>query len=151
MKKRMDISLTGINLIKGFEGFSSKAYRDLGNKWTIGYGTLIDTESEKWLMTAVIDRTTAETLLKTDVKPVVNILNSLVKTTLNQNQFDALCSFIYNVGAGNFKSSSLLKAININPIDMNVHSNFMKWIYVNDDISSGLVKRRQLESELYFK
>lgn len=151
MKKPLSISQTGIDIIKGFEGFEEKMYYDVAGKPTIGYGTLIDTANEQWLMTAVITREVAEQLLKTDLRPVEKSINTCVKTQLNQNQFDALCSFAYNVGTGNFARSTLLKKINENPNGSDIHNQFVKWIMADGEASKGLLKRRNLESELYFR
>lgn len=145
------ISRNGIELIKSFEGFMPVAYDDVGNKKTIGYGTLIDTEEEEWLLTARIDEATAEKLLVTDLRPMEKIVNQSVKVKINQNQFDALCSFVYNVGARNFTQSSLLREINTNPNSSRIHFQFLRWVHVKGQVIQGLVNRRKKESELYFK
>jgi lysozyme len=144
------ISELGLELLKQFEGFSPTVYFDQGGLPTIGYGTLIDQESEEWLMTASIDRKTAEQLLLTDLRPTETYINKAVKVELTQNRYDALCCFAYNVGIGAFARSTLLKKINYNPSDASIYDEFLKWSYVKKKLSEGLMKRRVVEAKLYF-
>jgi len=74
----------------------------------------------------------------------------MVVSSINQNQFDALVSFCYNVGVTNFKKSTLLKIVNNNPNDPNVAIQFGRWIRANGRVLAGLVKRRKSEADLYF-
>ena len=69
---------------------------------------------------------------------------------LTQNQFDALVSFVFNVGAGNFRSSTLLKRLKSNPNDPDIENQFKKWVYDNGKVLPGLVRRRDEEAKLYF-
>jgi lysozyme len=147
----MTTSDKGITILKLFEGFSAHAYKDSAGLDTIGYGTLIDQQSEMWLIDAVINEKTAEVLLKTDIKPTEDTINKLVKKPLNQNQFDALVCFTYNVGRGAFKVSTLLKKINVDPNDETIRNEFMKWSKVGKTTNKGLLNRRTKESELYFE
>jgi lysozyme len=73
-----------------------------------------------------------------------------VVSDLNQRQFNALVSFAYNVGVANFKKSTLLKIVNANPNDKQIENEFRKWTKANGKVLSGLVKRRQDESNYYF-
>ena len=70
--------------------------------------------------------------------------------TINQSQFDALCSFAYNCGVGNLKSSTLLKKVNVNPDDPTIKDEFLKWTKGGGKTLPGLVKRRTEEAQLYF-
>ena len=69
---------------------------------------------------------------------------------LNQNQFDSLLSFIYNVGVGAFTKSTLLKIIKVNPNDAKVREQFMRWVNKGSSFEKGLTRRRTAEANLYF-
>jgi len=70
---------------------------------------------------------------------------------VNDNQIGALTSFAYNVGLANLKSSTLLKMVNNNPNDKEIHLQFMRWNKANKKVMKGLTRRREAESQLYFK
>ncbi len=139
----MKISSNGIDLIKQFEGLKLKAYLCPANVWTIGYGHTKNVKANE-----CISEKTALNFLKNDLIIFEDSINNLVKVNLNQNQFDALVSFVFNIGISNFKKSTILKLINMS--DFNLASQqFDKWIYINGKISKGLVKRRQIEKSLF--
>lgn len=69
---------------------------------------------------------------------------------LRQCQWDAIVSFVFNVGIGNFKSSTLLAKIRINPEDNSIMDEFLRWVYANGKVMKGLQKRRLAEMKLYF-
>ena len=144
----MNTSQNGINLIKEFEGLKTDAYICPANVWTIGYGhTKGVKKGDK------IDAKQAENFLKVDVISFEKYLNSK-KLNLNQNQFDALVSFIFNLGSGAFETSTLFKKIKQNPNDKTIANEFAKWVNakVNGKMQPlpGLVRRRAAESKLYF-
>lgn len=132
-----------LELIKSFESFRAVAYQCPGGKWTVGYGT---TDGIKQGDT--ITQEEADTFLARDVARAAESVKSLVHTPLNQNQFDALVSFVYNVGSGNFAKSTLLRRINDGRWDW-VPGEFMKWIYINGNPSNGLRRRRKDEVKLF--
>ena len=99
---------------------------------------------------APISKNVAENLLKEMIKSYENAVNRYVQWNLNQNQFDALVSFTYNVGKEAFRTSTLLKKINQNPFDKNISYQFSRWNKSNGKVLGGLVKRRKQEAELYF-
>lgn len=76
-------------------------------------------------------------------------LNKL-NLSLRQCQWDAIVSFVFNVGIGNFKSSTLLAKIRINPDDNSIMDEFLRWVYANGKVMRGLQKRRLTEMKLYF-
>lgn len=107
MKPRHQISRAAIELIKRFEGYRSKAAKLADGRWTIGYGhTLTAREG------AEVSEKDAEALLLYDLIAVAHAVNESVYTPLNQNQFDALCCFAFNIGLENFRKSSVLRRIN---------------------------------------
>ena len=77
-------------------------------------------------------------------------VNTLVTSNLNQNQFNALVSFAYNVGTGNFSSSTLLKKVNRNPDDLTIKDEFLRWNKAGGKVLNGLTNRRNEEAILYF-
>lgn len=141
----MKTSPKGIALIKLFEGCELKAYRCPAKVLTIGYGHTGADVTENM----VIDAAKAESLLQRDLVVFEDHLNRC-KLGLNQNQFDALVSFCYNVGIGNFDKSTLKQRIINNPNDPNIQIQFMRWNKVNGVMNKGLTNRRGKESILYF-
>ena len=140
----MKTSPKGIALIKEFEGLRLKAYKCPGGIWTIGYG---HTAGVKHGM--VISERQAEEYLKADLIAFEKYLNGL-GLALDQNQFDALISFIYNVGTGNFSSSTLLRNVKANPLDNSIMDEFLRWVYSKGRVLPGLQRRRLAEMKLYF-
>ena len=140
----MKTSPKGIALIKEFEGLRLKAYQCPGGVWTIGYG---HTAGVKPGM--VITKAQAEEYLKADLIAFERYLNGL-GLALNQNQFDALVSFIYNVGTGNFSNSTLLRKVRANPQDNSIIDEFLRWVYSKGRVLPGLQRRRLAEMKLYF-
>ena len=140
----MNTSPKGIALIIEFEGLRLKAYQCPGGVWTIGYG---HTAGVKPRM--VISEAQAEEDLKADLIAFERYLNGL-GLALNQNQFDALISFIYNVGIGNFSSSTLLRKVRVNPQENSIMDEFLRWVYSKGRVLPGLQRRRLAEMKLYF-
>ncbi len=147
----MTTSINGILLIEQFEGFKPKKYLDAVGLPTIGFGTLIDTLNEQYLLTMTITREQAEELLRNDLKPMERALGLMIKKPINQNQYDSLISFCYNLGINSLRISTLLKKININPNDPAIANEFLKWTHANGKVLPGLVARRNAESKIYFK
>ncbi|MBR3654855.1 MAG: lysozyme [Elusimicrobia bacterium] len=142
----MDISQNGIDLIKRFEGCRLTAYKCPANVWTIGYGHT-GSDVKQGL---TITQEQAEKLLKSDLVVHCNNVSKLVKVPLNQNQFDALVSFEYNLGYGNLSRSTLLALINQKKFK-EASEEFKKWKYAGGKVLAGLVKRREAEKELFIK
>ena len=141
----MKTGRNGINLIKSFEGLRLHAYKCPAGVWTIGYGHTKGVKKGD-----MITELKAETLLIIDLQSSENTINTLVKVPLTQNQFDALVSFVFNVGSGNFQKSTLLKKLN-NKDYIGTSNEFKKWVYANKKVMQGLVKRRNAERELFIK
>lgn len=140
----MNISSKGIELIKKHEGLVLKAYRCPADKWTIGYGHTLNVKS-----TDVINKEEAECFLRKDVEHAEKEVNKY-NLEINQNQFDALVSFVFNLGVGNFARSTLLRKVKANPNDPSIRVEFERWIYAGGKVLSGLVTRRKEEADLYF-
>ncbi len=104
----MKISENGIALLKKFEGLELEAYQDIAGIWTIGYGHTGDDVKPGMTIT----EREAEAILRRDLKPREDAVERLVSVPLNQNEFDALVSFVYNVGVSAFQGSTARKRLN---------------------------------------
>lgn len=140
----MRTSHVGIALIKGFESLRLEAYRCPAGVWTIGYGhTAGVSRGDR------IDAQKAEQLLTDDLRQFEDVVNRECPH-VTQNQFDALVSFTFNVGTGNFLKSTLLKCVKANPENVNIRYEFSRWNKANGTVLSGLIRRRRAEADLYF-
>ena len=139
----MKIGAKGLALIKGYEGFRAQAYLDTGNVPTIGYGT---TKGVK--MGQTITKEQAEAFLVRDVQSAEKSVTQLVKVKLTQDQFDALVSFTYNLGHGNFAGSTLLSLLNQGNYPA-VRTQLLRWNRDNGRIVDGLTRRRKAEGDLF--
>lgn len=140
----MEISDKGLNLITNAEGCSLASYKCPAGVWTIGYG---HTKGVKEGMK--ITSHEAIEFLKEDCKSVEQYLSRL-GLNLSQNQFDALVSFVYNVGTSNFSRSTLLNKIRIGASVDEIKAEFRRWVYASGKVQKGLVKRREKEIDLFF-
>ena len=107
MRARLKVSRAGVELIKSFEGLRTTAARLPDGRWTLGYGHTFSARDG-----ATVTQEDADALLRFDLLPIVDAINNLVLTPINQNQFDALVSFCFNIGVDNFAASTVLKRIN---------------------------------------
>jgi lysozyme len=142
----MHASQKGIDLIKSSEGLRLTAYPDPatgGEPWTIGYGT---TRGVKPGMKITAEQ--AEQYLKADVARFEPELAALVKVPLSQNQWDALMSFVYNLGSANLASSTLLKLLNAGDY-ARAADQFPRWNKAAGKELPGLTKRRAAEQALF--
>ncbi len=147
----MKISKRGLLFIEEFEGFRSKPYLDTGGVWTIGIGTIVYPNGTKVSGTdRPISRDRALELLEIDLIAREKKVKSLLKVDLNQNQYDAIISFAYNVGTHALSTSTLLKRLNVNPCDPDIAYQFSRWNKDNGKVIAGLVRRREAESKMYF-
>lgn len=143
----------GIKLIKKWEGFRSEAYLDAVNVWTIGYGTTakanVGINPVKGMK---ITEAQADTYLRLYVAREEQKILNLVKVPLNDNQLSALSSFVYNLGIGNFQSSTLLKKLNAGDYK-GASAEFMKWDKVTRNgqkvALKGLTNRRAEERAMF--
>lgn len=152
MPKITTIGVEGVELIKSFEGFRSAPYKCPAGVPTIGYGATFYPNGKKVTMTdRAITEQEATDLLRNTLENFEKYVDSYCRDDVNQNQFDALVSFCYNLGPANLKASTLLKKINANPNDETIRAEFMKWVKAGGKTLKGLVRRREAEANLYFK
>jgi lysozyme len=148
----MTTSQRAVDLIKKFEGYFPNAYLCPAGVPTIGYGSTMWSDGKKVVLGQKISLDNAEKLLMWELKNKEHCLNKL---HLNQNQFDALMSFVYNVGCGNLVKSTLYKKALINPNDQTIKDEFMKWnkARVKGVLTElkGLTRRRIEEAKLYYE
>jgi lysozyme len=149
----MNISKTGIQLLKDFEGLRLNAYKCSAGVPTIGYGSTFYPDKSNVKMGDVLrDKNEAEILLINTLEDYDIYVSKYTKSVkLTQYQFDALVCFAFNVGLGNLSKSTLLKKVLANPNDPTIPSEFAKWNRGGGVVLQGLVKRRKKEGELYFK
>lgn len=143
----MQISYNGIEFLKKWEGFKAEAYKDTGGVWTIGYGTI------KWMGKPVeqgmkMTEKEAELALQADLAWAQTAVNQLVRYPLTQNMFDALVSFVYNVGEDAFRKSTLLRLLNQGR-KSEAAKQFERWRFDNGRIVVGLLNRREAERALF--
>lgn len=140
----MKASVDAYELIKKFEGLRLEAYLCPAGIWTIGYGHTSGVSPNSFITIQEADE-----YLHRDVAAIEMQLNKL-NLSLRQCQWDAIVSFVFNVGIGNFKASTLLAKIRINPDDNSIIDEFLRWVYANGKVMRGLQKRRLTEMKLYF-
>jgi lysozyme len=145
------ISATGLNALMAHEGVRLRAYQDEAGVWTICYG-----HTKGVYAGMVATQAQCEDFLRADIKWAEYAVNSLVVVPLTQNQFDALVSFVFNVGYANFKDSTLLKRLNAGDYAAAAQE-FPKWSMLRDKktgkkrLSQGLLRRRMDEQTLFLK
>ena len=139
----MKTSINGLNFIKQWEGCCLTSYQDGGGVWTIGYGhTLGVTSGLK------ITEQQAELFLKEDLALVSQTLETVITVIINQNQYDALSSFTFNLGSGALRKSTLLKLLNQGNYT-GAAEEFKKWCHDNGQVVQGLVNRRNAEYSMF--
>jgi GH24 family phage-related lysozyme (muramidase) len=141
----MNISPTGVSLIKNFEGLRLTSYLCPANVWTIGYGTT----GPEIGPNQTITESQAEILLREDLEYFETGVRNCLTVRINQNEFDSLVSFTYNVGLSAFKNSTLLKLLNDGAEKTIVAAEFQRWTLVNGKPSEGLKNRRNQEKSLF--
>jgi len=140
----LSYSKAGLSLTESFEGVRLTAYQDQVGVWTIGYGhTGPDVHAG-----LTITQDQANDLLMGDVSHAVSAVNRLVTVPLTQNQFDALVDFVFNVGIGNFASSTLLRELNASNFT-DAAAQFERWSHAGGVVVAGLLRRRQAEARLF--
>ena len=131
-------------LIKRFEQLRLNSYLCPAGKWTIGYG-----HTDGVHQGMLITEKTADAFLKQDIQKAEDEVNR-IDADLTQEQFDALVSFVFNVGTQAFRVSTLRKLIERDPNDKKIADEFRRWVYAGNKMLPGLVKRREQEIKLYY-
>ena len=133
----------GIELIRHFEGCRLDAYLCPAGVWTIGYGHTADVKEGD-----SIDQEAAEAFLIEDLENFEQAVTRMVEVPLTQQQFDALVSWTFNLGAGNLAESTLLRKLN-NYQYAEVPEQMMRWVRAGGQVLEGLVRRRAAEAALF--
>nr|WP_249429804.1 lysozyme [Enterobacter kobei] len=144
----MQTSDKGIALIKQFEGCKLTAYQDSVGVWTIGYGWTQPVDCKPIRAGMTIKQEAAERLLKTGLVSYESDVSRLVKVGLNQGQFDALVSFVYNLGARSLSTSTLLRKLNAGDY-AGAADEFLRWNKAGGKVLNGLTRRREAERALF--
>lgn len=139
----MILGAAGLALIKSFEQCRLTAYQDQRGIWTVGWGHTGPAVTAQ----SVCSQADADTWLVQDTYAAQKAVTRSVDIALTQNQFDALVSFTFNVGAGNFSSSTLLRYVNAGVPA--AADEFLRWDHVDGQTSAGLLRRRQAERALF--
>ena len=139
----MKISSNGIELIKVFEGLELEAYKCAAGVWTIGYGHIKGVHEGM-----NITEDTANKMLMEELVEYENYIDQAVTVPLAQCQYDAMVSWVYNLGNGNLTSSTLLKVLNSGDYD-GVPAQMMRWNKAGGKVLEGLTRRRQAEADLF--
>ena len=148
----MKTNAEAVQLIKDFEGFVPKWYRDPVGVWTIGYGHTDSAGSPKWATskTMILSEAEATAILQRDLGQYEDSVARLVKVPLNENQHGALVSFTYNLGAGNLAQSTLLRKLNAGDY-AGAAAEFPRWNKAGGKELAGLTRRRAAEKALFEK
>lgn len=144
----------GLQLIKSFEGYRPKAYRDIAGVWTIGYGHTAGFKSKTFNPQSIITEAEAEDLLRRDLEFAEAAVRRYVKVPIRQGQFDALVSLVFNVGIGAFRKSTVLRELNRGN-DYVAGDAFLMWnkATINGQLVevTGLTRRRKAERALFLE
>jgi lysozyme len=156
----MTLNEEGYSIIANFEGLRLTPYLCSAGVPTIGYGSTFYPSGAKVTMRdKPITKETALWMLKQTANMFAKDVDKLVTSTVNQNQFNALTSFAFNLGSDidadsipeGLGDSNLLKKVNANPNDPAITKEFMKWVNAGGRPNNGLMKRRAEEAKIYFK
>lgn len=139
----MKTSVEGLALIKKFEGLELEAYKCAAGVWTIGYGHTKDVqEGDVW------SESHADHMLEVELEEFEGYINDNVSAPLSQNQFDALVSWVYNLGPANLKASTMLKVLNSGDYE-GVPAQIQRWNKAGGKVLEGLIRRRKAEALLF--
>ena len=143
----MNISKQGLELIKRFEGLHLVAYLDPVKIPTIGYGTIV-IDGKPVRLGTTITQAQAEAYLYADIQKFEDHVNQLLNVPVSQEQFDALVSFVYNLGPTNFRKSTLLRLLNQGRYE-EAQPQFLRWNRAGGHVLRGLTRRRLAEAALF--
>lgn len=142
------VTASGIDLVKRFEKYSPTVYLDEGGRAHIGYGYLLQPGEN----IAYMSEPEAAAKLKSKINEAENVIDNYVTVPLTQNQYNALASFVYNIGVNAFIGSTLLKKLNRRDYT-GAANEMLRWNKITKDskkiVSQGLVRRRNIEKDLF--
>jgi lysozyme len=139
----MQINEAGRKLIKSFESLRLEAYQDSVSVWTIGWGHIKGVKKGD-----ICSQQQAEIWLTEDLTEAEASVERVVKVKLNGNEFGALVSFVFNLGVGSLKKSTLLKLLNAGDFN-GAALEFKKWNKAGGKVLTGLTRRRTAEAQLF--
>ncbi len=148
----MRTNAAAVELIKRYEGFRAKPYLCPAGHWTIGWGHRGGVNNR----TPEITEGEAEDLLRRDLRTTEQEVTRQISVPVNDNQFSALVSFVFNVGAANFRTSTLRARVNAKQF-FDAAGEFGRWVYATDPVTGkkvqlgGLTKRREEEKGLFLR
>jgi lysozyme len=143
MNNDLKTSQEGISLIKSFEGCELTAYRCSANVPTIGFGHTAGVSDGD-----TCTQEEAETMLAEDLEEFEDYVKNYVESELQQNEFDALVAWTYNLGPKNLSESTLLKELNAGNLE-EVPRQMKRWNRAGGKVLDGLIRRREAESRLF--
>ncbi len=138
------------NFIKELEGFKPIAYLDSGGKWTYGVGFTKTPNGSTVKKADYINEADSMIFLRKIITSDLQRIKQLIKVSLGSYQWQALLSFVYNIGVTQFSKSTILKKINNSAGKEEISKEFRKWIYDNGQVVKGLQNRRNKEINLYY-
>lgn len=139
----MKISVKGIGMIKTFEGLRLRAYKCTAGKWTIGYGHTAGVKEGD-----IITQAQADMFLRNDLAWSEDCVNNSVKVELKQPMYDALVSLVFNIGAGAFEKSTILRKLNEKNY-IGAADEFGRWVHSGGKVVNGLIERRKKEKDMF--
>lgn len=140
-----------VEFIKEYESLRLKAYKDAVGVWTIGWGTIQYPNGKRVKQGDTCTEAQAYEYLMYEINTKsIAIQHHFFNVAINQNMFDALVSFTYNLGVGALAKSTLLKKVKANPQDPAIRAEFNRWVNGGGKKLPGLVRRRKAEADLYF-
>jgi len=139
------ISPAGLRLIRLFESFSPTLYRDMAGLWTVGWGHLVKPGE---VFDLPLSPENGEIVLLRDVSVAERAISRLIRVPLNQNMFDSLTSWTFNLGSGALQASMLRQVINRGDLD-EAPAQIRRWVYAGGRKLKGLIRRREVEARLF--
>lgn len=145
----MEVSIVGQKLIKKWESLRLESYRDIRGTWTIGWGS-----TGRGNYPHRITSVQAEKFFRQDLESVAGALNQMITTDVSQSEFDALASWVFNIGPTKAKTSTLIRKLNAGAERSQVAIQFLRWCWATLESGEkvkvkGLVNRREAERQLF--
>lgn len=140
--------LKAISLIKKYEGCRLSAYQDAVGIWTIGFGTT-RIHDRAVVQSDVLTLTECEQYLIEHAELISRQIKKCLEVEISENELDALICFVYNIGIGNFRRSTLLLLLNQKAPSKIVALEFLKWNRAGSKVLAGLIARRKDEHDLF--